>query len=283
MKTTDNTWKSKVKSFIRSLVPLFIRKKLAICVNRQDWIASSSRGWWAQQLVVDYATNDINGYHKFLWKNHLSYAETYEVARRYGYSNFNETRKQFFTELPDRMKGIGINIKKDIESVFEVGCSSGYLLRHMETDVFPSANCIRGNDIDKYSVNEGNKCLDNMGSCIELYYSDMEHLDQLLGKDQYDFTLAAGVLLYLDQAAATRLIKIMLNYTRKMMAITALANPDEDNFKLDKSVPRKRDHTWIHNVDAMIEQAGGKVVSRRWEGSKVVDGNTIYFLFATPA
>jgi hypothetical protein len=38
----------------------------------------------------------------------------------------------------------------------------------------------------------------------------------------------------------------------------------------------------IHNIDRMIERAGGRVLWRRWEGARKVDGNTIYFLIAEP-
>jgi len=60
--------------------------------------------WWARQLIADYAERDRNAYHKFLWLHHLDYAETYEIAQRFGYENFNETRKLFFQELPSRLK-----------------------------------------------------------------------------------------------------------------------------------------------------------------------------------
>jgi hypothetical protein len=91
------------------------------------------------------------------------------------------------------------------------------------------------------------------------------------------------VLLYLDEPSAAKLVATMLRYTGKLLAITALAHQEVDNSRLDRSVPRARDGTWIHNVDRMIRDGGGRVVARRYEGAKLVDGNTVYFLYAVPA
>jgi len=276
-------WKKHLKSIIRCVIPLFLRKYLAIWINQQKWLGDKRRRWWVQSIIQDFANKDINAYHKFLWKHHLSYAETYEIELRYGYNNFNESRKLFFAELPGHMQEAGIDPKQNISSIFEVGCSSGYLLRYMETDIFPSAKRIHGCDIDVYTINAGNCYLQKKGSSIELFHADMESIDRLLSEAQFDFILAAGVLLYLDQKSATDFVRLLLNHTQKMLAVTALASPHIDNAELKQSELRKSDHTWIHNVDAMIERAGGKVVARRWEGSKIVDGNSIYFLFAVPA
>ena len=51
------------------------------------------RAWWAIQLLTDFAASDPNAYHNFLWANHLGYAKTYEIEQRFGYENFNESRK----------------------------------------------------------------------------------------------------------------------------------------------------------------------------------------------
>jgi hypothetical protein len=68
-----------------------------------------------------------------------------------------------------------------------------------------------------------------------------------------------------------------------MIGFSGLAYPDGDNSELRRSVPRESDQTFVHNIDAMVLRAGGNIAARRWEGSKVVDGNTIYFVFATSA
>ena len=55
-----------------------------------------------------------------------------------------------------------------------------------------------------------------------------------------------------------------------------------DNAALAQSDVRATDRTFVHNLDRMVELAGGKVVGRRWEGDRQVDGQTIYFVFALP-
>ena len=74
----------------------------------------------------------------------------------------------------------------------------------------------------------------------------------------------------------------MMNHTKGILAVAGLAHSEKDNSLLEQSVTRERDGSFIHNIDKMVENAGGKIISRRWEGDTDVDGNTIYFLFATP-
>jgi hypothetical protein len=75
----------------------------------------------------------------------------------------------------------------------------------------------------------------------------------------------------------------MLRHTSRLAVFAGLAHPDADNRNLAASVLRDRDGTWIHNIDAMVEREGGRVVARRWGGSELVDGNTIYFVLAEPS
>lgn len=271
-----------VKKLLRSVLPLALRKKLAIWINRQSWIAPGDRGYWATELLEDFASADVNAYHKFLWLNHLAYADTYEIPLRFGYENFNESRRIFFAELPDRLREAGIASPREIDSIFEVGCSLGYLLRYMETDMFPDAHVLEGIDIDEYAIADGMRYLRGLGSKIQLHHGDMERMDDALAGRRMDLVIASGVLLYLDEPSARRLVAKMLAVTSKLLAVTALAHPDVDNAELEESVVRERDGTWIHNVDAMIEAAGGRIVARRCEVSRMVDGNTIYFLYAVP-
>jgi len=275
--------KSLIKKLAYNLVPLSVRKLIAIFVNRQTWLDPDKRGWWATQIIADFAKKDINAYHKFLWRHHLSYAESYESELRFGYENLNETRKIFFKDLASHLKNLGLDPEKNLKSVFEVGCSLGYLLRYMETDFCPGATTIEGNDIDKYSIDEGNKYLADNGSKVKLIHADMEELGKIIGDKKYDLVFGSGVLLYLKQDSAEKLVAMMLNHTGSMLAFTGLAHPETDNANMDSSVVRKRDGTWIHNIDKMILDAGGRIVARRWEGGKMVDGNTIYFVFAVPA
>jgi SAM-dependent methyltransferase len=276
-----------VKRFIKKLIvnslPLRLRKGLAIWLNRRAWIDPGDRAYWATELLADFAATDVNAYHKFLWRHHLAYAETYEIALRFGYDKLNQTRRLFFAELPQRLAAAGVASARDVRSVLEVGCSLGYLLRYIETDVFPSATRLEGLDIDVRAIEEGARYLREQGSKIELHVGDMEEMRPILGDSRFDLVLGSGVLLYLDEPSAAKLVATMLRYTGKLLAITALAHPETDNSSLGCSVPRARDGTWIHNVDRMIFDGGGRVVARRYEGAKLVDGNTVYFLYAVPA
>ena len=118
---------------------------------------------------------------------------------------------------------------------------------------------------------------------VLLIYAFRMLVRRLIGEAKYDLVLASGVLLYLDQAAATKLVAEMLGRTRKVLVITALAHPDRDNEEIGFSKQRESDGTWIHNVDQMVADADGRVAARRWEGGRIVDGNTIYFLYALPS
>jgi hypothetical protein len=110
----------------------------------------------------------------------------------------------------------------------------------------------------------------------------MEDLADVIKGDRYDIVLCAGVLMYLDEAKATKLVRVMLEHTGLMAAFAGLADPNVDNAELQASSVRKEDLTFIHNIDAMVAAAGGRVIQRRWDGPRMVDGNTIYFVFAEP-
>lgn len=264
------------KNIIRTILPLAIRKNIAVWLGRQDWIHQNRRSWWASELLRDLALKDINGYHRFLWSNHLSYAETYEVEERFGPENMNESRRIFFDELTAFVKKEGVRVK----SVFEVGASLGYQLRHLETELFPRATVFDGIDIDVYAVTAGQSYLKGVGSRVTLRRGDMEGIDSALGSRTYDLFVCTGVLMYLEEGSAARVVEMMLRHTDGVLAISGLAHPEVDNSMLTSSVERGRDMSFIHNIDAMVKDAGGKVLWRRWDGSRIVDGNTIYSVFA---
>ena len=278
-------WKL-VKDAIRRcailIVPLSLRKWMAVWLNRRLFIGSETRNSLAEQLLSDFAGNDVNEYHRFMWTHHLGYAETYVVEKRFGYENMHETRKIFFEELRTQCASVGLDPATDFASVFEAGCSLGYLLRHMETDVFTSATGLEGVDIDGQAIAAGTQHLAKLESRVVLHEGNMESMADLLNDRTFDFMLASGVLLYLDQPLATKLVAQMIRHTEKMLAITALAHPTIDNKCLSHSVLRERDSTWIHNVDEMILQAGGTVYGRRCDTGRIIDQNTVYFLFAMP-
>ena len=78
--------------------------------------------------------------HRFLWENHVggsSYGRTYELAERFGDDNLRISRRELFDFLSAQLRHRGLEPKKDVKSVFDVGCSLGYVLRFLETEVFP--------------------------------------------------------------------------------------------------------------------------------------------------
>ncbi len=292
MTATDSTaatpaatrsWRSLLRRALYRCVPLGMRKRAAIWICRRQGLPVERRAWLSARLVGDLAERDINAYHKFLWEHHLFYAHTYETELRFGRENINGTRLMFFDDMVRVLREQGRDPARDIRSVFEVGCSLGYLLRHLETEVFPAAEVIQGSDIDAYAIERGRAHLAHLGSRVDLLHGDMASLSGSLAGRRYDVVFAAGVLLYLTEDAAGRLVADMLRHTRHLLAIAALAHPERDNRELEASVTRAHDGTWIHNVDRMLERAGARIVARRWEGPRKVDGNTIYFLFAVPA
>jgi SAM-dependent methyltransferase len=267
------------KQLFRATIPLAIRKGLARVVGRQAWLRA--RYWWVQELLRDFAERDPNAYHRFLWAHHLGYAETYEVSLRFGPDKLHPTRRLLFDELVDGLAQEGSR-PEAISSVFEVGCSLGYNLRFLETEVFRNAKVLEGCDIDAYAVMQGDAYLRQLGSRVRASVCDMQDLDRRLDGRTYDVIVCAGVLMYLRAAEAEQVVAAILRHTSKLAVFAGLADPERDNAGLEQSRPRPRDGTFIHNLDWMAMRAGGRVVRRRWEGSHDVGGNTVYFVFATP-
>jgi SAM-dependent methyltransferase len=267
------------KQLLRSTIPLAIRKGLARVVGRQTWLRA--RYWWVQELLRDFAERDPNAYHRFLWAHHLAYAETYEVALRFGPEQLHPSRRLLFDELVDCLVKQRVG-PGTISSVFEVGCSLGYNLRFLETDVFRGATVLEGCDIDAYAVNQGDAYLRAVGSRVRVSLCDMADLDRRLDRRMYDVTVCAGVLMYLRPVEAEQVVAAILRHTSKLAVFAGLADPERDNATLHESGRRPRDGTFIHNLDSMAIDSGGRVVRRRWDGSRDVGGNTVYFVFATP-
>ncbi|OGO02900.1 MAG: hypothetical protein A2Y72_02105 [Chloroflexi bacterium RBG_13_53_26] len=270
-----------VKDLIRRLISLETRKKLAIRVNGLEWVAKDRRSWWSRELIRDLAGENINEYHRFLWLHHLAYAAPYEVATRFGDENIEKSRKMFSQDLVKHLVSMKIDPGTEIRSIFEVGCSLGYQLRFLEKNVFLSARTIVGIDIDRYAVMTGAEYLREIGSKVSVRYADMLDLQKELAGKDFDIVLCSGVLMYLDEVHASEVVRVMLRHTGIMLAITGLAHPHVDNSGLLQSIPRERDLAFIHNIDSMVRRAGGKVIARRWDGANLVDGHSIYFVFAT--
>jgi SAM-dependent methyltransferase len=267
------------KRLIRATLPLRARKGLARLLGRQKWF--SGRYWWIQELLRDFADADANAYHRFLWAHHLGYAETYEVEIRFGAGGIHPTRRLLFEDLTSCLRDLDV-APDAVASVFEVGCSLGYNLRFLETEVFRSGQTFEGCDIDAYAVQRGQAHLRHIGSRVRLNVTDMSSLDRRLGNRMYHVILCAGVLMYLRRDAAEKVVASVLRHTRGVVAFAGLAAPDRDNALLRDSEVRASDGTFVHNIDEMVTRCGGRVAHRRWEGARQIEGNSVYFVFATP-
>lgn len=269
-----------VMASARRVVPLRARCSLVAWLGRHEWVPK--RGWLSIELLRDFARRDPTACHRFLWANHLAYAETYDVARRFGAERINETRHLLFEDLRRFLTDRGVDPEEDIRSVFEVGCSLGYLLRHLETGLFRGATTLEGIDIDRYAIEQGSAHLAAIGSKVRLQTADMGRLDAILAGRTIDVILCAGTLLYLPEDEARAVVRSILEHTGVVAALAGLAHPERDNSSLPASTVRERDATFIHDLDGMVRDVGGQVMWRRWEGPRMVDGNTIYFVFAGP-
>jgi SAM-dependent methyltransferase len=263
------------RRLLRAALPLSLRKRLAVWAARRGGAAGE---WWSAELVGDLAELDANAYHRFLWANHLAYARSYEPSERFGTARVHPSRRLLFADLRRVLDARGIQVR----SVLEVGCSMGYLLRHLESQVFPGARVLDGIDIDAYAVSRGRQVLAAEGSKVRLATCDAAELPSVFGGRRYDLVLCAGVLMYLRAEDATAAVRAMLARCDGVLALAGLAHPERDNATLGISVSRMRDRSWIHNLDAIVVAAGGRVAARRWEGAREIRGNSLYFLFAEP-
>jgi SAM-dependent methyltransferase len=274
--------KRQTKNLLRATIPLSLRKQAGLVLDRQAWLDHDRKSWFIRELLRDYAETDPGGYHRFLWANHLAYAATYTLKDRFTEKRLPGSREIFFEDLLRMLETSDGEAGTDVRSVLEVGCSLGYQLHFMESALFPNAVDLTGIDIDEYAVSEGMKYLGAIGSKVRLIAGDMGRLDGLLGSGEYDIVVCTGVLMYLDEEEALHVIREMLRRCGRLLGLSGPAYTKEDNRLLERSIPRKHDGSLIHNLDALVEKAGGKVVGRRWGGASIVEGHSIYFVFAVP-
>lgn len=268
-------WMRALSKFLPLWLPLSLRQSLLIVAKR---LRLPGNYWLAMELLKDFAHDDPDGYHAFLWRHHLAYASTYEVDLRFG-GRLNETRRRLFGDLQQCLLDLGAE-PAQTDSVFEVGCSLGYLLRFMETDVFPRASVLEGIDVDERAVRKGRAHLRAIGSKVRISQGDLRELPRTLTGRSFDVIVCAGVLMYVREPVAAATIRTMLDHANTLVAISSLAHPSIDNADLEHSTVRSMDGTFVHNIDEMVRGAGGTTLARRWEGGRDVDGNTVYFVFA---
>jgi SAM-dependent methyltransferase len=249
--------------FLGKGLPLSVRQSLVILASR---ISPTAFGFeFAMGMLEDIRRRDPTALHRFLWSNHVAYATTYEVGQRFGPDRINLTRHMLFHNIGDLLRSRGMDPSKEIRSVLELGCSAGYLLRHLETEVFPSATVLHGIDIDCHAIQSGAAHLNGLGSKVELFAADLESADRIIGDRTYDIALCCGVLMYLSEAIAEKLVRTMLIHAGNVIGLICLPFQDRQ----ERSPVRASDGAFVHNVGMMIDRAGGRVIS-----SSLVDAET---------
>lgn len=268
-----------VLSATRRVTPLGLRQRAVTALGR--WRPAHHQVL-SYGLLRDFAERDPSGYHRFLWSRHLAYAGSYEVDRRLVNLAIHPARRLLFSDMTATLFDLDVDPGRDVSSVFEVGCSLGHQLRWLEIQVFTAATTLDGIDIDEYAVAAGTRHLRELGSRVRLSVADMCRESDTDSRSRYDVVLSLGVLMYADEQAAYRIVRSMLRRADALLVISSLAHPSIDNRRLTASIARHPDGALAHNIDAMVEAAGGTVMRRRWQGDQPIEGQTIYFLLAVP-
>ena len=272
-----------VKQRVRSVLSISTRMRLASWMARKRWLPLPDH--LTMGLIRDLQISDPKQFHKFVWANHfMGYARWYDAEQTlFAPEQMEPSRVELFADLSSVLREIRVE-PSTIASALEVGCSQGYLLRHLETAVFTGARDLVGIDIDAPAIEKGRRYLANAGSSVKLMAGDMEDLGDLVGAHGFDVTIAAGVLSYLNQVDATRMVSRMLERTNTLMALAGLAWMAGDNATLAHSIESPNHQgQWIHNFDALVNACGGHVIRNRWEGARQYNNQTICFTFACPS
>ena len=233
-------------------------------------------------LLDDLRRRDPAGLHHFLWSNHLACAASYEISKRFGASNLNPSRLILFREIIDHLGRSGLNPAVEIQSVFEIGCSVGHLLRHIELDVFPSALTLHGLDIDERAIAAGMDHLQSVKSRVKLFAADVTAAGRVMSDQIYDLTLCCGVLMYMSEAIAEEAIRLMLSHTSRLVGIICLDGPEFDGVMSANSVTRSHDGAFLHDVHRMVQRAGGRIVCSKRVGAEISGSSPSNVILAEP-
>ena len=165
-------------------------------------------------------------------------------------------------------------------SVLEVGSSQGYLLRHLELRLFPSATILHGLDIDSYAVAAGSAYLRSLRSRVKLFAAEMETAEHVIGGQVYDVVLCCGVLMYVNESIAEKVIRDMFSRARFLVGLICLAPLETASAR---SVMRALDGAFIHNMDLLIRRAGGRVVSSNLIDTSISGSSSSHVIVGEPA
>jgi SAM-dependent methyltransferase len=255
---------------------LATRQNLVAFIGRQK-LPASIRFEFAMGMLTDLRRRDPVALHRFLWSNHLAYAARYEVSHRFGASKINPTRHALFDSMSVHLQSRGIDAGKEIRSVLEIGCSQGYLLRHLETTMFRSATTLHGLDIDAHAIRTGSEHLDSQGSRVKLFAADMEMTETIIGSETYDVVLCCGVLMYVNPIIAEKVVRMMFARAVRLVGLICLAPLDGQHGV------RASDGAFVHEMDSMIDKAGGRVLSSRWIGTSTSGSSPSHVIIAEPS
>ena len=259
-------------------LPLSARQTLVAMVGRQK-LPAAFRFEFAMGMLADMGRRDPVALHRFLWSNHLAYAASYEASRRFEAVNINPTRHTLFDGIATHLRSAGLDPSADIRSVLEIGCSQGYLLRHLETTVFHSADTLHGLDLDSYAVGAGSAHLNSLGSRVKLFAADMEAAEDIIGSRSYDVVLCCGVLMYVNESIARKVMRTMFARAARVVGLICLAPPET---KEPRGVVRASDGAFVHQMGPMIREAGGRVVSASWMGTDASGSSPSHVIVAEP-
>jgi SAM-dependent methyltransferase len=283
--TLPLTLKRRILHAAHALIPLRIRMRVAAWLTRNGWFPGAHN--FAEALIRDLGAKDPMAFHKFAWEHHLAlYGRWYDSLEMFHARKLNGTREAnhlFMDDLTRVLSELGFVNDSRIQSVLDVGCSLGYVLRQLETDMFPDAESMVGIDIDREATRVGRQYLQGVGSRVELIQGDLAKIGTLISDRKFDFSLATGSLSYLSGDDASAAVGQILDRTRKLVALVGLANRSGPNRSLIGSAfVGERGSLWVHNFESMINQYGWKVVDARWRPPQGEDNQGIYFVFASP-
>jgi len=261
------------------LLPLEVRQALVVRVGRRKfrWGADFAMG-----VLADVRRQDPEGLHRFLWSHHLAYAASYEVEQKFEPGNLNPTREILFRQILDYYRSRALDPQEHVRSVFEVGCSLGYLLRHLEAHIFPSAAMLHGLDIDRHAVQAGMAYLQSVNSKVKLFEADVTRAGEVMGDELYDLVICCGVLMYLNEANARTALQAMFAHSRRLVGLICLAHASAMRASAASAEVRESDGGYVHDMHRMIVEAGGTVISSTWVGTATSGSSPSHVILAEP-
>ncbi len=256
-------------------LPLRVRKPLALALA--GYTPLSKRHWYATRLLEDFARRQPENFQRLIWSHHLGRAAEYERAHGLLSGQLSASRMLLARDLMAVLESRKLSPKR----VLDAGCADGHFLRHLELSLSLQNATWLGVDIDARALRAGERRLAAAGSQIRLRRGDLCHMSDWIGEQAFDLVLCAGVLRFFNAEHAAGIVARLLRHTLQLLALSGPAHRQCDNASL-KGSEIGADCSYIHNLDAMVEYAGGQVLWRRWQPAGRTDGQSLYFVFAAP-